>query len=93
MPYKAWRVTIEGKEHVVELHWGDFWGNLKVKVDGTIVKRRPISFGISGTTVDFRVSSVPAVLSGSGYFFYEMGALHWWKAGKGVSKLSGSCTR
>lgn len=68
MPYKAWRVAVEGREHVVELDWGDFWGNLKLKVDGRIVKRRFISFGFSFGRVDFAVADKRAVLSGSGFF-------------------------
>jgi len=68
MPYKAWRVTIKGKEHLVELIWGDFWGNFKVRVDGTIVKQRPISFALSNPMIDFQVAGTPTVLNGSGVF-------------------------
>jgi len=68
MPYKAWGPIVEGKEHLVEVDWGDFWGSFKVSVDGVVVNRRLITFGISIGRVDFSVAGTPAVLSGSGVF-------------------------
>ena len=68
MPYKAWTVTVEGKDHPVELSWGDLWGNFKLRVDGAVVKGRLLEWDF-GTTVDFKVAGMSAKLSGTGGVF------------------------
>jgi len=64
MPYKAWMVTVEEKDHPVELSWIDLWGSYNLRVDGAVVKRRRCGWGLSAT-VDFKVAGMSAKLSGT----------------------------
>lgn len=59
MPYKVWKITIGGHEHVVKIEQGSLWGSFKLKVDGAIVKKR----FFPASRVDFKVADTAAVLT------------------------------
>ncbi len=69
MPYKVWMVPVENKRHEVELKWGNFWGSLRVKVDGLEVVKRDITFDTSFKPVNFGVVGVAATLVPHGWWF------------------------
>jgi hypothetical protein len=55
----VWRVTVDGKEHEVELVHGSLSGDRTIKLDGEVIEKDRKFFD-TGTTHDFEIAGHPA---------------------------------